>query len=699
MSEEKLYPPIIDNSISAFELGTPMPVRFYFNSDSQGHSLQSVSVKITLGGEKFIEKEALINPVYNSLEIVPSILGNKDFYEIQIDENFSINKPYIVQLRAIGENGGFSEWSEGVVKYALAPLTFDVYGGLTYEQSLQTSLPSPSLKLSNDSQNEVSSTNKIYRLRGVLSFEASSDSNIIEEDVLNWWQVTLIKDSQQVYTSEKRYPDRYWDNTNRIAQLEIDLSGYRENTTLSLIVLFATTKGYIGTKEYKLKIVQAEDAVNNSVIVSNFQIEENSTLGGGRLSAKIKNTNTSNDIVGTWQVLRSNAFQRDKLEYQVIYEKSDIIRRNNELLFSYLDISLEAGIPYQYQIKFRIDSENSETITYAKNEESAINNKLIAVDLEDIYLSTKDTVLRIKYDPMLTNYKRNVVDVITPTLGGEYPFVRRNGQQKYRSFTIGGLISYHANDIDNFSKNAILAYDSCLNTTPEIEDIATISPSTKLTLVDLVEEEFNYLTNSTFSSQTQEWIKEKTFRDKVLDFLYSDNAFLFRSFAEGNIFIRLSDISLTSNKTLGRNIYSFSATATEVMAPSAENYKSFFSDLYTSTNFILKHIYINGVYSNGEVRLKERDDLNDSGTLTLTSVNSTVQYKIAANNEDGFDWTNEISLENTYLDCYGRVIPVINGTFYPGFFPEIQIIEDEPEEIPVKVNTRSLNMYEKGIEF
>ena len=65
---------------------------------------------------------------------------------------------------------------------------------------------------------------------------------------------------------------------------------------------------------------------------------------------------------------------------------------------------------------------------------------------------------------------------------------------------------------------------------------------------------------------------EKFFRDKVTDFLYDGKIKLFRSPTEGNMLVRLMDISLSPNQQLGRLVYSFSATVYEIDKPTFENY-------------------------------------------------------------------------------------------------------------------------------
>ena len=64
---------------------------------------------------------------------------------------------------------------------------------------------------------------------------------------------------------------------------------------------------------------------------------------------------------------------------------------------------------------------------------------------------------------------------------------------------------------------------------------------------------------------------EKLFRDKVLDFLYKDEVKVFKSATEGTFLVILMDISITPNTTLGRRLWTFSATAYQVDDFTIEN--------------------------------------------------------------------------------------------------------------------------------
>ena len=70
-------------------------------------------------------------------------------------------------------------------------------------------------------------------------------------------------------------------------------------------------------------------------------------------------------------------------------------------------------------------------------------------------------------------------------------------------------------------------------------------------------------------------VAEKIAKQKIIDFLTNKKPKLFRSFEEGNMIVYLNNISFTPNKTLGRHVYDFSATATEVCECNTKNLQKY----------------------------------------------------------------------------------------------------------------------------
>jgi len=75
-----------------------------------------------------------------------------------------------------------------------------------------------------------------------------------------------------------------------------------------------------------------------------------------------------------------------------------------------------------------------------------------------------------------------------------------------------------------------------------------------------------------------------------MEFLYKNNIKLFRSLTEGNILVKLTNVAFQPIDTLGRRLYSFSATATEIDNNILENLK-------TKYNLINKWYYTYAKYT------------------------------------------------------------------------------------------------------
>lgn len=174
--------------------------------------------------------------------------------------------------------------------------------------------------------------------------------------------------------------------------------------------------------------------------------------------------------------------------------------------------------------------------TYAlKNESSISDPATIYLHLDDIHLQADGKTLRIKYNPDASGLKFVNSESMVQTLGAKYPIFRTNARLNYRQFTIKGLLSFNAEEEIN---------------------------SDFLTIV-----------NPSGTYYEQNAYKERNYRDAVIEFLNTPTVKLFRSTQEGNYLVRLTNIQLMPNTQLARNIYTFSALATEVDEANYDNYK------------------------------------------------------------------------------------------------------------------------------
>ena len=125
---------------------------------------------------------------------------------------------------------------------------------------------------------------------------------------------------------------------------------------------------------------------------------------------------------------------------------------------------------------------------------------------------------------------------------------------------------------------------------------------------------------------------ERAFREKVEEFLNDFNYKLFKSPTEGNIVIGLLNISLTPNNTVGRMLYSFSATAYEVLENTIENLNEVniidigeFESL-ASEDRINSFGQISGIYGRNidlYAKIREQEEVSIGGGYKLNLVQVT----------------------------------------------------------------------------
>lgn len=225
------------------------------------------------------------------------------------------------------------------------------------------------------------------------------------------------------------------------------------------------------------------------------------------------------------------------------------ITPTDEHLIAY-DITAKSGVAYKYALQ-GIKEEASKTIR--KSNES-INCYPILYD--DIFLISQNKILTIRYNASVSNYKRNVSDAKIETIGSTYPFVRRNGHMDYKQISISGYIT------------SITDLNEIFETKEDIlKGLLQVDSSDK-TFYDEYKEQYRI-------NSFNDIVLEREFRNKVSDFLYEDSIKLFKSSQEGNMLLRLMDISFSPEKQLGRQIYSFTCTGYEIAEDTVDNYKKY----------------------------------------------------------------------------------------------------------------------------
>lgn len=268
----------------------------------------------------------------------------------------------------------------------------------------------------------------------------------------------------------------------------------------------------------------------------------------------------------------------EKSNYSV-WEDIKVLRYYRDIAFDevlvHKDFLVEDGIKYKYAIQQEV---------FDGTRSISIETNPVSVDYENVYLSDGKHQLNLMYDTKLTSFKKTVLASKQDSLGSAYPIILRNGAAYYAEFPISGLISLNQDLGETTFLEKKVIYDDAgkpIEYQYYFDDELLFS----------LEEE--YILNLPRKEQIR---LEKIFRDKVESFLNDGGYKIYRSSTEGNFIITLMNISLTPQQSLGRMIYSFSATAYEVAPFDFEFLKQMgMLDLTTEEKDAKEVIYENNV--------------------------------------------------------------------------------------------------------
>lgn len=374
-------------------------------------------------------------------------------------------------------------------------------------------------------------------------------------------------------------------------------SPYQDKTTNKYISSLSYTfkNLLLNNHEYKILIeYQTHKKYNQIYSLFTFTtgfIEEDILPTGGISMSVIPEIDRGDMILtikGLYKIINPDFKPNNLIHIQIMRTSSEAINpysiwekvrdcsfliSEQEDTFIWRDTTIAASVWYKYG--FILVAPNN---VYSKFYTPAEEPKVCY--FEDMFLDNNDSSLRIRFDQDLTNFKYVVNEQITNTLGNQYPTIFRSGNTKYRQFNISGTICSEA---ENMYDNSVGIFNNSVmihNKSQEkilIEEISKNILYSEDIIKSKVGEEYynNFIKQYNIQPNVNNYIYEKYFRDKVIDILYANNVKLLRTLTEGNILVKLTNISLTPNKTLSRRIYSFSATATEIAEDTIENYNKY----------------------------------------------------------------------------------------------------------------------------
>lgn len=527
-----LYPPIFNKSyMPAFVRDTECRVYFsisVYNSLSEMHhsGAQVDGVQVIVQNQK-TNQSVLNEDLYPSgikfttLQIDNEKKGN-DIYYILLGDNdiqggFQYNQYYKVQIRFtssevksnIPQQGqkadqwlnqnlsSFSEWSTVVLIRPISKPTL-ILNSFNKQSTLTTFTLSDII------------------IAGKVNFDIGDQETLKSYRIKIYDQLknNILQDSENIYT------DPYSNNNQIKYKCKYN---FEKNADYVLEIQFLTQNLYSWLEEYNFQV----DIINYTTFEADISAKVDNSAG--RIGIHLQKNSFS--TLGTNITIRRSSSKTDFTIWEDVL--TFLVPPNSILNYTWYDYTIENGVWYLYSAEQR----NTEGFRSTSIQIS----KPVMILSEDILLTTAQNQLKVRFDPQVTNFSHTISQSLTQTIGSKYPFIRRNGNVNYRTFTLSGTITHFMDIRQNLMHS-------------NKENLYSQS----------VQQLYQKYNNDNNINNFNDIIQERQFRKKVIDFLYKNDVKLYRSSTEGNILVKLMNISFTPNITLGRQIYSFTCTAYEI---------------------------------------------------------------------------------------------------------------------------------------
>lgn len=384
---------------------------------------------------------------------------------------------------------------------------------------------------------QLSFDNNIYSNAGIFKYTSAPTVSIegLFAEQINTHQEKYLGIYANADSEEKVYQYKFIlsQNSQIIEESDIvlntgELISYQFRTILKERLLYGvqyivyTTGGLIAESPVYLVKKQEDYPLSNPVSLNAKANIENGTIDvyvapGGDASEQM--------VSGMYVLYRTSSLSNFTVWENLgnLTINTILLKQNHWQILQ--DKTVQQGVVYKYAIQ-----QYYENIFTTK-----IETELIKCDFEDAFLFDGTRQVKLKYNPKIANFKTINLEQKVETLGGKYPFIFRNGYTNYKELSLSALISILMED-----EEQVLALREGTNSD---KNIIASSPTD--------------LTGDNFALERQ-------YKLELLDWLNNGKPKLFRSPAEGNYVVRLTNISLTPNDTLGRMLHTFNATAYEI---------------------------------------------------------------------------------------------------------------------------------------
>ena len=556
VSESRLFPPIVSpylpaKNITSVSNGIEIPFEinelnnledikeihilivrqssynYLFKTDSY-----PLGIYIMSATSAILEQHKLTIP---SSIINPDQLGFNEYYKMQL--RFSSDDEGVGKTGAIlssyllneAKMAMFSEWSSvGLIRFIADP-TISMMGNI---QSDTHEMEPGGLNVYQLTSHYLNLSGRFYKQGTVTvlnrSFDKSTDNEYLSDCRI---EIQDENDNVLIDSSIQKVNIR----GAKMNEIQYNVPFYFENNVTYKVVLYITTANlYENSYTYQVTTNQTDNNWGSQTDINEYTSLD-SVIGKVNISFEAPSGTTT--PAGGKLVIRRSSEYDNFLYWETIWQYDSIPALGEHDVISYDDFTIESGTIYKYAISYTDGNDD----TY-----SIIEGPILSV-FDHAFLTGEGTQLCVRFNPNINSFKTNVSDNTVTTIGGKYPYITRNGNMYYRTFSLSGTIAYEMDAEHQFATRSSI-YGDWINVYG------------------------SYFVNR-YINERNDRITQRKFRELVMAYLYDDVPKLFRSTPEGNILVRITDVNLTPKQELARMIYDFSCTAIEIGDASIENYK------------------------------------------------------------------------------------------------------------------------------
>lgn len=495
------------------------------------YSVIDPNKKSTYGSNSMVnvEENDKEDKIFVDMESIQSDSTTEYYFTIDFDKlnTLTLNQYYQIQIELKEKE----EEVDGVIV---------VWWSAPSQATLIRPIPSYTFEIDGLGDEEEIESSNLKEIKGIIKYDDGSTKEYLAKYCIDIYDTSLIPNL--LYTTN------WVGNVNGLSFVSKIKYDFMESQNYKLNFKGQTVNGHLIEREYAITISGYGDVAKWTDFTVNdtkqdFYIDTNS----GSVCIKFRANLFKGDII----VQRSSSETGFRTWENILKIKIEEER------------ALEDGIAiYDYLVDGSFHIYQYRFLKVINDEVVAITKDIYQIEsiYEDIFLSNTDKQLAIKYNPNISGFKWVVQESVTNALGGRFPLIRRNGETRYRQFTLSGTLYF---DPLALSEATFDSRNSSMSTfLPDEDSILFLG-------LDEVDNPFAW---SNRSMESKIAFYEQKFKEVAMDFLTDGKPKLFRSPTEGMMLVMLTNISFTPNKQLGRRIVDFSATVTEFAEANLENF-------------------------------------------------------------------------------------------------------------------------------